>query len=101
MSADRPLRKTRGGSIDKAWEDEVRRKIQQSKIVNRLISYINGEISLVPAQVTAALGLLRKTLPDLAQVEHSGELTHNYVARLPQPVSDVDEWKKQTEATLQ
>lgn len=74
---DRPVRKQRGGSIDKAWEDRVREKIRKSRVVNRLIRYVEGKISLEAGQVTAALGLLKKTLPDLAQseVKHSGEIT--------------------------
>jgi hypothetical protein len=58
--ADRPRRKLRGGSIDIEWEEKTRRKIQTSMITNRLIDYVNGKIKLEPAQVTAALGLMRK-----------------------------------------
>lgn len=35
------------------------------------------------------------------EMKLEAEHTHNYVARLPQAVSDIDEWKKQTAATLQ
>lgn len=60
--------------FDKAWEDKTRAKIQTSQIINRLNSFINSEVQLQPAQVTAALGLLKKSLPDLQSVEHSGEV---------------------------
>lgn len=65
-------------------QDEVRAKIQASQIINRLTSIALGEVTgdnLSP-QVTAALGLLRKVLPDLAATELSGpdggavEVTH-------------------------
>jgi hypothetical protein len=36
----------------------------------------------VPAQVTAALGILKKCVPDLSAVEHTGELTHKHVKEL-------------------
>jgi hypothetical protein len=49
--------------------DEVRQKIRTSQIINRLNSFIFGEIELAPHQVTAALGLIKKTLPDLAAVD--------------------------------
>ena len=49
-----------------AWELDVRRKIQTSNVCNRLIEHVNGQIKLEPSQVQAALGLMRKVLPDLA-----------------------------------
>ncbi len=52
--------------------EEVRQKIRTSQLVNRLNAFVNGEIELTPAQVTAALGLIRKTMPDLSAVAHSG-----------------------------
>jgi len=47
----------------------VRNRIKTSALVNRLVAFVNGEIELSPAQVTAALGLIRKTLPDLSNVD--------------------------------
>ncbi|CAH1657793.1 hypothetical protein CHELA1G11_13001 [Hyphomicrobiales bacterium] len=35
-------------------------------------------MEIPPSAVTAALGLLKKTLPDLASVEHSGEMTFKH-----------------------
>jgi hypothetical protein len=55
-------------------DEETRAKIQSSQIVNRLMDHINGNVELSATQVSSALGLLRKTLPDLAAVEHSGEI---------------------------
>jgi hypothetical protein len=55
------------------WELEQRKKIQNSKVVNRLIQHVEGEIKLDSTQVTAGLGLLKKTLPDLASVEIAGD----------------------------
>ena len=43
-------------------------------IVQRLDDFINGLVDLTPAQVTAALGLL-KTLPDLDHTGRSGATT--------------------------
>lgn len=55
--------------------DAVREKIQASQLVNRLTAHVNGTVELTATQVTAALGLLRKCVPDLAAVQHSGEVT--------------------------
>lgn len=82
-------------------DDETRARIQAGNIINRLTKLIEGKIDMAPHAVTAALGLLRKTLPDLTSVEHSGEVTKTYVARLPQPIRDIDEWQKQTTKSLQ
>lgn len=51
----------------------VREHIQTTQIVKRLQNHIDGEVDLKPSQVTAALGLLRKTIPDLAKTEVTGE----------------------------
>lgn len=74
--------------------DEWRAKIQTSMLINRLSDFVNGKIELTPAQVTAALGLLRKTAPDLQASENKTEVTHNYVARLPTVSKDMDAWEQ-------
>jgi len=58
--------------------NEHRQKIETSKLVNALTKHVVEGKKLEPSQVTAALGLLKKTLPDLGavsmDVEHSGSL---------------------------
>lgn len=52
------------------------------------------------ARVAAANSILDRGWgkPELKlEAEH----THHYVARLPQNIADIDEWKKQVAATLQ
>jgi hypothetical protein len=100
---DRPRRKQRGGSLlGMAWEDESRAKIKGSKTLNRLISFVEGEISLDPHQVTAAGILLRKILPDLSASENKNETTVRYVARIPNKATSSEEWQQQHEQpTLQ
>lgn len=53
--------------------DNWRSKIQTSMLLNRLHGFVNGEYDMPPHAVTAALGLLRKTLPDLSHSEVVGE----------------------------
>ncbi len=53
-------------------DEETRAKIQTSQLINRLEDHILNDLDLKPTQVTAALGLLKKTLPDLANVELTG-----------------------------
>jgi len=54
-------------------DDFTRQRIQTSQLVNRLTDHVNGSVELSASQVTAALGLLRKSLPDLANVQHTGD----------------------------
>jgi hypothetical protein len=47
-------------------------KIQNSNILNALIEHVDGRRDMSASQVTAGIALLKKVLPDLASVEHSG-----------------------------
>ena len=51
-------------------------------IVKRLEDHIVGKCDMTSTQVSAAQTLLRKTLPDLSAVEHSGEVAHKDVKEL-------------------
>lgn len=59
-------------------DGETRAKIQTSQLINRLEDHVLGKVDMKPTQVTAALGLLKKSIPDLSAVEssieHSGEI---------------------------
>lgn len=61
-------------------QDEIRKKIQTSQLLNRLTNHGLGKLKtgMDATQVSAALGVLRKALPDLTATEHSGSvaLTH-------------------------
>mgnify|MGYP000105892806 CR=1 FL=1 len=45
------------------------KKIQASQLVNRLTDHVLGDVDMKPTQVTAALGLIKKVMPDLAAVQ--------------------------------
>ena len=62
--------------------DKTRERIKTSMLINRLTSFVEGTVELTPAQVTAALGLMKKTLPDLQAVQHEGELDHKVVGEV-------------------
>ena len=76
-------------------DDNTRAKIKAGNIINRLNKLIAGEIEMPPHAVTAALSLLRKSLPDLTSVDHSGDITNRYVAELPSVAPDPDTWQQQ------
>ena len=54
-------------------DEETRSRIQANQIINRLESHILGEVELKPTQITAALGLLRKVIPDLSVTKLTGD----------------------------
>lgn len=55
-------------------QDDIRNKIRASQIVNRLENHVFGDVELTSTQVSAALGLLKKIVPDLAATELTGDL---------------------------
>jgi len=52
---------------------EHRVKIQNSNILNALIEHVEGVREMSSTQVSAAIALMKKVLPDLAAVEVTGE----------------------------
>lgn len=59
-------------------QDDVRAKIQTSQLVKRLEDHALGLLDLTTTQIKAIEVLIRKTLPDLQSVEHSGGVTINH-----------------------
>ena len=53
--------------------DEHRVKIQNSNILNALIEHSEGRREMSSTQVQAALGLMKKVLPDISAVQISGD----------------------------
>jgi hypothetical protein len=63
-------------------DQKTREKIRTSQLINRLESHVFGEVELTTSQVSAALGLIKKTLPDLSAVESKIEVTNNNASEL-------------------
>jgi hypothetical protein len=64
----------RGRTPGFRMDDSHRVKIRNSNILTRLIKHAEGAegFEMTQTQVTAALALLKKVLPDLQSIEHSG-----------------------------
>jgi hypothetical protein len=58
--------------LRKSHQDDVRAKIRASVIVSRLSDHVEGKVDLSSTQVRAAEVLLKKTLPDLGNIEITG-----------------------------
>lgn len=67
----------------------------------RTLAGIMEQSSAPPAaRVSAAQALLDRGWGK-AEQKFSGEVEHKYIARVPVPVQDLDEWQKQANQTLQ
>ena len=66
-------------------QNDIREKIRASQLVNRLENHVFGDLELSPTQVTAALGLLKKCVPDMSSATVDAHVTTD----LPQFLADV------------
>lgn len=66
----------------KAWTPEkVRERIRVGVLMRRLQNHALGKVEMTATQLKAAEILLRKAVPDMRAVEHSGTVNHvNYDA---------------------
>jgi len=73
-------------------DSNTRLKIKTTQIQKRLMEHILGDIKMDASQVTAALGLLKKTLPDLQSIEQVTEITERKV--ISSEPMQLDDWEK-------
>jgi len=73
--------------------DELRARIKAAQLINRLQSHIFDGLELSMSQVRSIEVLLRKCLPDLTAVAVKADVTHRFVAQLPDVLSK-EEWIK-------
>lgn len=87
---------TRGRRKGFKMTEEHRHKIKASNILNRLEKFVMGVdgVEMAPHAVTAALGLLRKVMPDLASIEQRIENVQPF-AVLPSEIESVEVWEKE------
>lgn len=58
--------------LRKMHQEDVRTKIRASLLVNKLEDHVLKGTEMSATQVSAAMGLLKKVVPDLAAVQHTG-----------------------------
>ena len=56
-----------------SMDDRTKVRIQTTQLIKRLEGHILNDVEMKPSQVHAALGLLKKTTPDLASLQHTGK----------------------------
>jgi hypothetical protein len=81
-----------GRPIGKLHQDDVRRKIQASQLINVLQDHaLTGEGEITPTRMKAIEILLRKSIPDLSSIELSGDednpinMVHSIAIKLKRP----------------
>ena len=72
-TVDNPKESIMAARLNKLHQDDVRKKIQTSQLLNRLTNHALGEIELSNTQVRAIEILLKKSIPDLQSIELSGD----------------------------
>lgn len=87
----------RGRSPGFQMSDEHRAKIRNSNILNALIEHAEGKREMSSTQVTAALGLLKKAMPDLSSVEMAADVTMTHEQWLESLVDTPSETAAATE----
>ena len=68
--------------------ENTRQRIKTSMIVKRLEDHIQDKAKMNSTQVSAALGLLKKTLPDLQATQLSGDPDQPLIQRVEQVIVD-------------
>lgn len=75
------------------WTPEiVRQRIRTGLLTRYLFEHVSGSRKMTATQVNAALGLLRKTLPDLSATELSGEVKTRDITDEP---LTAEQWEEQ------
>lgn len=73
---------TRGRTAGFHMGPEHRDKIKNSNILNALIEHVEGKREMMPSQVSAGLGLLRKVMPDMTEAMVKGDESAPLVVRV-------------------
>ena len=71
------MAKKRGRTKGFVMSESHRVKIQNSNILSMLIKNAEGKQDMSSGQVSSALGLLKKVMPDMSAVTVDAEVNHN------------------------
>lgn len=82
-----------GPKVGQIWSEQHRNRIRAAMLTNRLQNFVMGRIEMSPAQVTSALGLLKKVVPDLQAIEHSGTIVEEIHTVSAEPLTEA-EWQE-------
>jgi hypothetical protein len=92
LSAD--ARGVNGTLLSPQSQERTRQKMRTQGLLTRLEKFALGEgDEMTPAQVSAALGLLKKSLPDMQSIEQKTEVSVKKISA--EPLMSQDAWELQ------
>lgn len=59
--------------LDRRHSELSRERIKTTLLLDRVQNHALGELEMTPSQLTAAFGLLDRTVPKLSQIQHVGD----------------------------
>lgn len=77
--------------LHRLHQDDIRRKIQASVIIDRLEKHVKGELELTATQISAAQTLLDRSVAKLSQIQHTGADGGPIELSWPLPKSPLDQ----------
>jgi hypothetical protein len=69
-------------STSPSFAQAFKERLRADKIGEHLEKHALGEVEMTSTQVAAGLGLLKKVVPDVSAVEHSGNVTMTHEQQL-------------------
>lgn len=72
-------------------DEDTRKKIQTSQLINRLQDHVLGTVDLSASQIQAAKILLDKSLPNLQATTTDANVNHSGSIAWPLPKTPLDE----------
>lgn len=58
--------------INRKHSEDIRKKIQASVIIDRFHKHFMGKLDMTPTQIKTGEALLDRSVPKLAQIQHTG-----------------------------
>jgi hypothetical protein len=74
--------------LRKMHTDEIRAKIRTSQLINRLTDHAFDKVELSATQIKSIEILLKKSIPDLSAIQHSGDPDRPVLHRIERTIVD-------------
>jgi hypothetical protein len=83
--------------VSDEWRQKIAAGTTAGMLMKRLRDNSLGTLDppMTQGQIRSAEIVLAKIVPNLSSVDHSGEINHNHVARVPEPQPDLNTWQLQ------
>lgn len=81
--------------VSDEWREKIAAGTTAGVLMKRLTDNSLGKLDtpMTASQIRSAEIVLSKIVPNLSSVDHSGEVNHNHVARVPEAQPDIETWQ--------